>query len=263
MGFIRGILTVLATSVFFFAALSSALFYTVGSSLDYAAVENKTVDLVSEISNQINLTQKLTSQLTIIKSYCKTGSEFNFSYQEYNFTVPCSGINQSVSGIVNDTIRGLIRNLYYEEYDCVLWDCFDKYPPTFLISAQSQAYWYKLFYFALTGLILSAAALFFLIEKKRHVPFVTGGLILLASLIILAINKAVNAVSTEIIAEIIGVFFSRASFVFFRMIFISAAILLAGLFIEFYRVGFKVYNLFSKLEKEKKDKTEKLEKKEK
>ncbi len=251
MGFIRGGLIVLASTIFFFASLSSAIFFTIGSSLNYSEVQNKTLDLVGHISDQINLTQAMSSQLSIIKTYCKTNPNYVFNYQDYNFRISCRDANKSISTLVNDAIGNFVSDSYYEEYNCKFWDCFEKYPPTFLVSEKFQAYCYNLFYFSLIAFALSAVALFLLVKRKRHLPFLAGGLIILSSLVVLAISKLSSIFSNQIVSAIINIFFSRAGFVFFRMIIIAVIILFAGLVIEFYRVGFKIYNLFSKLEKPK------------
>ncbi len=251
MGFIRGALVVLASTIFFFAVLSSAVFFTIGSSLDYSTVQNKTVDLAGHITEQINLTQMIGSKLSIAKTYCKTGQNYVFKSGDYNFRLSCEGINQSISSLLGNIMKNFVSDSYYEEYNCKFLDCFGKYPITFLVSAKIQAYCYKLFYFSLTALALSAAALALLMKKRRHLPFVAGGLIILSSLIILGISKLLKVLPNKLVSEIIGIFFSKAGSVFIIMIIIAAIILLAGLVIEFYRAGFKLYNLFSKLEKPK------------
>ncbi len=253
MGVIRGVLVALASTVFFFAVLSSAVFYTIGSSLNYATVHNQTINIAQQIMDQMNLTQEINSNLQDMKDSCKAvNTDYNLTYQGYTFSIPCEDLNKSISQMISDSLEKFVNSSYYEKYDCNYWDCFDKYPPTFLISEKSRDYWYKLFYFSLSAFLLSSAALFFLIQKKRHLPFLAGIMILVSSAIIFALSRLLSSMSNDILGGIISIFFSRVDFVFIRMLIIGAIIIFAGLAIEFYRAGFKLYNLFSKFRESKK-----------
>lgn len=247
MGLIRGTLLVLASVVFFFAVLSSALFFTVSTSLEYSAVQNQTVHLVEQLSNQINFTQQLTNNLPIIRYYCQTGQDYALKYQNYTFRVSCNDINKSISTIADNTINNFVTDLYYENYNCNYWDCLNTYSPTFLISEKSRNYWQNWLYYSLTALIISAAALLLLIKKKRHSPFVIGGTILFSSAIILAIGKMLNSIPNEAISQVINIFFSKLNFVFIRLLIIGAIIMLIGLAMELFHVEFKIYTLLSKI----------------
>lgn len=261
MGLIRGGLFVLASVVFFLAVLSSAMFLIVSSSLDYKIVQNQTVNLlVNQLSNQINITHELDSRLLTIENYCQTGVEYLFGYQNYTFRVTCADINKGSSSIINNTIRNFVQDIYYGNYSCNYWDCFNKYAPTFLISEKSRNYWQNWFYYSMVALLISAAALFLLIKKKRNLPFVAGGTIVTAALIILALGNLLGSIANGMISQIVNIFFSKSTFVFIRMIIIGGLLLIAGLVIELYRVEFKIYNLFSKLGEKKseiKDKEQK------
>lgn len=246
MGFIRGILLILASVVFFFAVLSSALFFTISASLEYSAVQNQTANIVGQLSSQINLTQELNSNLPKIKNYCSTHEDYIIRYGNYTFRVSCEDMNKSVSTIVDNTINNFVSDLYYENYNCNYWDCLDTYSPTFLISEKSRNYWQNWLYYSITALIVSAAALLLLIKKKRHSPFVIGGTILFSSAIILAIGKLLNSISNEIISQVISIFFSKLNFVFIRLLVIGGIIMLIGLAMELFHVEFKIYNLLSK-----------------
>jgi len=247
MGLIRGALLVLASVIFFFAVLSSALFFTVSASLEYSAVQNQTVHFVEQLSSQINFTQELISNLPTIRDYCKTGQDYALKYQNYTFRVSCNDINKSVSTIVDNTINNFVADLYYENYNCNYWDCLSTYSPTFLISEKSRNYWQNWLYYSLTALIISAAALLLLIKRKRHSPFVIGGTVLISSAILLGIGKLLSSISNSAISQLIAIFFSKSNFVFMRLLIIGAIILLIGLAMELFHVEFKIYTLLSKL----------------
>jgi len=247
MGMIKGALFALASTIFFLAVLSSAIFLTIGSSLDYGIVQNQTVNIVQQLVEQMNITQAINSNLAQMKASCNIiNSNYNFSFQGYDFSVSCEDLNKSVSAIIDNSIKRFVNSSYYKEYDCNYWDCFNKYPPTFLISEKSKNYWFKLFYLSMTALIVSSAALFLLIKKKRHLPFLIGGTILASSAIILAIGKVLGSISNDLVSQIIMIFFSKSNFVFIKMLIIGIIILFVGLVIELFRAEFKIYNLFSK-----------------
>lgn len=248
MGLIKGALVVLASTIFFLAVLSSAIFYTIGTSLDHAAVEGNAIDLAGKISSGLNLTQELTSKMAVIKSTCRTAQNYLINYGQYTFRVSCTDANKSISVMLNDTIKNFVNDLYYEEYNCNFLDCFSKYSPTFLISAKSQNYLFRLLYFSLTALILSAAALFLLTNKKRYYPFVTGFFIILSALILLGLGNLLNSFSNNLVATVAGIFFSKAEYISTILFIAGSALLLVGLIIELYRVEFKIYKMFSKME---------------
>ncbi|HTZ42152.1 MAG TPA: hypothetical protein VMC07_03030 [Candidatus Omnitrophota bacterium] len=262
MGLIRGILFTAASTVFFFAVLLSALFFTVGSSLDYPNVQSQITALSGQFIQQNDLLQQIDNNLALAKRLCTSaGSDFKINYQNYTFRLPCKDVNQSASVILNDTIKNFVSDLYYTDYNCGFIDCFDKYQPTFLISEKSRNYWYHNLYFSMSAVLLSGVALFFLVKKKRHFPFLVGIFGVISALILLGISKALNSIPNEILSRITGIFFSKAGYIFLIMLIISAGFLFAGLVIEFYRVEFRIYNMFQKPEESGKDKNQKAKKK--
>jgi hypothetical protein len=251
MGLIRGALLVFASVIFFFAVLSSAMFFIISASLEYSAVQNQTVNIAEQLSNQINLTQELNSRLATIRSYCGTKENYVFRYGNYTFRISCGDTNKSMSAIIDSTINNFVRDLYYENYNCNYWDCIDKYSLTFLISEKSRSYWQNWLYYSMTALIISAAALFLLIKKKRHSPFLIGATMLFSSAIILAIVRLLKSISNPDISQMIMIFFSKSNYVFVRLLIIGAIIMLIGLAMELFHVEFKIYNLLSKFWKSK------------
>lgn len=112
----------------------------------------------------------------------------------------------------------------------------------------------------MTALLISGIALFFLVKKKRHFPFVIGTTIIATSLIILALGNLFGSITNQIISQMISLFFSKSTFVFIRRVIIGALFLIAGLIIELYRVEFKIYNLFSKMGEKKEENKNKEQK---
>lgn len=246
MGFIRGLLFVFVSIILLLSALCSGIFYTISSSLEYNTVQNHAVSVIQPLIEEINLTQILDSNRDAITSYCRTNPEYVFSYQGYTFQFSCQDVN-STSLIINDAIKNFVSNLYYQQYNCNYWDCFGKYsPPLFLISEKSQQYWLNLFYMALAASILSVILLFFLFKRKYDLLFLSGGILVISALSILGIGKLLATLSNQIISNIALVFFSQTDFVFLRLIIAGIALIFAGLIVELFRAGFKIYDMFSR-----------------
>ncbi len=247
MGFVRGILFVLVSIILLLSVLSSSILFTVSSSLKYEVVQKQATNIVQLLSEQLNLTQQIDSNLGLIEAYCKTNSDYVFSYQNYAFHFSCQDVN-STSLIINDTINNFVSDSYYKQYNCNYWDCFNKYsPPIFLISDKSQSYWNSLFYVSLAVAILSGIILFFLFKRKYDLLFLSGGAIIVSSLVILGIEKLLVTFSNQIISDMLLLFFSQSNFVFVRLLIAGIILVFAGLLVELFRAGFKIYNMFSRV----------------
>jgi hypothetical protein len=246
MGFIRGLLLVFVSIILLLSVLCSGIFYTISSSLEYNTVQNHAISVVQPLVEQLNLTQIIDTNRDIITNYCKNNPDYVFNYQGYTFQFSCQDVN-STSSIISDAIKNFVSSLYYQQYNCNYWDCFGKYsPPLFLISEKSQEYWLNLFYMALAASILSIVLLFFLFRRKYDLLFFSGGILVASALAILGLGKLLATLSNQIISNIALVFFSQTNFVFLRLIIAGGALIFAGLIVELFRAGFKLYDMFSR-----------------
>lgn len=259
MGFIRGLLVVFVSIALLLSVLCSSIFYTISSSLDYGIVQTHAINVVQPWVEQMNLTQVINSEMGTINQYCASNSDFVFSYQGYTFQFSCQDVNNT-QAIINDAVKNFVSNIYYQQYNCTYWDCFSKYtPPLFLISEKSQQYWYNLFYISSIVAVLSAISLFFLFKRKYDLLFLSGGIFIASGLLILGIEKLVAILSNQIISNIALIFLSQTSFVFLRLIIAGGILILAGLIVELFRAGFKIYDMFSRFrEPEEKPEAEKV-----
>jgi hypothetical protein len=246
MGFIRGLLVVFVSIALLLSVLCSSVFFTIYSSLDYGTVQTHAISVVQPLIEQMNLTQLINANMATINKSCTTNSDYVFSYQGYTFQFSCQYAN-SAQAIINDAIKNFVSNLYYQQYNCNYWDCFSKYtPPLFLISEKSQQYWYNLFYVSSIISILSAISLFFLFKRKYDLLFLSGGILVISGLLILGIEKLVAMLSNQFISNIAMVFLSQTNFVFLRLIIAGGILIFAGLIVELFRAGFKIYDMFSR-----------------
>lgn len=258
MGFVRGMLLVFFSMIFFFSILIGGLLYTMSSSLSYSSVEVNAFNVVQPIVEQLNLSQMIQIGMPVIKAYCQTNSDYVAYYQGFTFQIPCADINNTEL-MVNDTIKNLVSDLYYKTYDCGYWDCFSKYtPPLFLISEKSDNYWTNLFYYDIAAAIASAVGLFFLFKRKYDLLFLAGGIFIFSSLLLLGISKLVAVLPNQIVQGILMIFFSQSKSIFFKMLLPGIGLIFAGLIVEMFRAGFKIYNMFSRVgEEDAEDKSDK------
>ena len=112
---------------------------------------------------------------------------------------------------------------------------------TFMISPQSGEYLDKIFYAALSITILLIIILFLLFIKKQNISFLVGSLTILASLLLLGIQRTITGFP-NMISNIFLIFFSQTDYVFIRMITIGIAIFCIGLIINLVEVGFRIYD---------------------
>jgi hypothetical protein len=246
MGFIRGLLLVFVSVILLLSVLCSGIFYTISSSLEYNTVQSHAIGVVQPLVEQLNLTQILEANHNIIAAYCKTNPDYVFNYQGYTFQFSCQDINDTTL-IISDAIKNFVSNLYYQQYNCNYWDCFGKYsPPLFLISEKSQEYWLNLFYMALAASVLSIVLLFFLFRKKYDLLFFSGGVLVFSAFAILGIGKLLATLSNQLISNVAQVFFSQTNLVFLRLIIAGGVLIFAGLIVELFRAGFKIYDMFAR-----------------
>jgi membrane-bound ClpP family serine protease len=122
----------------------------------------------------------------------------------------------------------------------------------------------NLFYYSLAAAILSAIILLFLFKRKYDLLFLSGIVLIVSSLLLMGIGKLISMFSNQIISGIALIFFSQTNFVFIRMLIAGIALIVAGLIVELFRAGFKIYDMFSRFEnraEENKAKTQKSKKK--
>ncbi len=249
MGFIRGLLVVFISIVLILSVLASSIFFTISSSLDYKNVQGPEINALQPIIAQLNLVEIINSKSSYIVEYCKTNSDFVYNYQNYTLHFPCQDANNT-SLILNDTINNFVSDSYHQHFDCGYWDCFEKYSPeAFLISEKSHDYWSNLFYIALAAAVVSGVALIFLFKKKYDLLFLLGVALILSAFLISGIGKLITSLANQLLSSFSSIFFSQINSVFWKLIIAGGILIIAGLVVELFRVGFKIYDMFSRFRK--------------
>lgn len=269
MSFIRGGLLVTVSVVLFLLFFLGNIFLTLSFSLGYDNVHLEFVSVTQDIVDEIDLPGVVEEKLASMESHCQNNSEFVFSEGGNTFVIPCDVISQGSDAIIASGVESIVKDAYYEDYDCGFWDCFEKTgSPSFLVSEKARTYWNTKFYISLLIAVVLVVLMFFLIEKKTSLPFVVGSLLVVSSLPFMKLDSLIGILINPTLAmagfsdmpsnlfSIFSVFFSKAHSVFLIMFIIGAAILLGGVILKLFKIGFKISALFSKKSvKEKSNKT--------
>ena len=251
MGFIRGGLVVILSVILFLSFLIGNLIFTMTLSLEYENVNSELTKTVKElIEEQINIDSIIKQTYPMMQLYCENNSEFVFNEQGYTFIIPCEVVEEGEEAIINYGINYIVEDIYYQEYDCDFLNCFEESePPFFLISEKAQNYFYNKFYWILVFSIILIAGLFFLVENKTNLPLIVGSLLIISSLLFSKFDWVISFILGNSLLEFIGTFFSQFSRVFLTSMIIGIIILIIGIILKLFVIGFKVSNFFEKFKR--------------
>ena len=251
MGFIRGGLFVIISVLFFISLLLVNSLFTISSSLKYENIQSELVPVVKNVlEEEIGLSQIIDDKLPEIQIYCKNNSEFVFKEGEETISISCGAIQNGSDAIVDEAVNNFVESVYYDEYDCDFLDCFEEEngKPFFLVSEKTRSYFSGKFYYALFLSLILLVAMFFLIESKTNLPFIVGGLLVIASLPFLKLESLISSFADKVFLQFFSFLFTEAHFVFLVSLILGLICLVLGIVLKFFVVGFKISNLFSKKE---------------
>ncbi|VVB82284.1 Uncharacterised protein [uncultured archaeon] len=253
MGVIRGIFLVLVSVTLFLSLFSMALFWTLSDSLAYNNVENQSVVLVKGLLNQnTNITNQIHTLYPVILNYCsKNNSNYVFNLDGTTYNLACETVLKGESAIVDESVRTQIHTIYYTDYNCNFVDCFKQYQiPLFLISETAERFWQSNFNLLLIVSILLSAGVFFLVEKKSNMPLVIGSLLVISSLPFLKLEVLFGLFSSDkTIFQLLWLFFSQSYAVSIKILIAGIIILLAGIVLKIFKIGFSIEEFFEKFKK--------------
>lgn len=188
-----------------------------------------------------NVKNNIISNYDNLASYCSSGDIFNFDYEGNKFEIPCEIINQGVDEVFAYALEDFVMSAYYDEYDCSFLKCWEETKnPSFLISEKTRNYAItKLSFLILASLIL-IGLMFVLIEKRSSLPFVVGGLLIVASLPFMKLDSALSFIDDKLILSFVSVFLTQTYSVFVKFMAIGVGIFTIGIILKFFLIGFKV-----------------------
>ena len=251
MGIIRGGLLAIVSVLLFFAIIFGNLLLTISWSLNYENVQEELAQVVKESSSEeIGLDAELSGDFLVMQDYCESYSDYVVTYEGETIVIPCVVVAQGQGEVVDYGVNNFIERVYFAQYDCDFWDCFEQNElPFFLVSAKAQDYWYSNFNYALLVIGVFSILGFLLVEKKSNFFIILSALIVLASLPFAKLEWFSGLFGGQ--AEgLLSVFFSKAYSVFIMGILLGGILLIVGFALKFFKLGFKVSSIFGKAAKE-------------
>ena len=245
MGFIRGGLLIIVGILLFLSLLLGSIFLILSWSLQYENVQEELSSVIKEltedkfglIEESFNLTEEMEEAREFMDEHCQNESSYVFAEGGYTFVIPCDildEVEESPSALVDQGIENIIEQIYYDDYDCKFWNCFEETGlPLFLVSEKAKNYWQDKFYFTLIALAVMVVLIFFLIEHKQNTPIIVGSIMALSSFPLLKLEKIIGSLAGDSYLAFVGVFFNKIDTVFW-VVFISGLIILgAGIALRF------------------------------
>ncbi len=242
MGFIRGGLLIVVCIILFIVLLLGNVFFVLSSSLKYGNVQKELGPVLKDftegqlniIEEDFNLEEEMEEAQKFMEEHCQNESSYVFAEGGYTFVIPCEildEIEESPSAIVEQGIENIIEQIYYDDYDCNFWDCFETTElPLFLVSEKAKNYWQEKFYLTLIVFVVLVVLIFFLTGNKQNTPVIVGSLLVLSSLPLLKLEKIIGSVVKDSsYLSFVGVFFSKINTVFWIVFIVGLIILGAGI----------------------------------
>lgn len=236
MGFIRGGGLVIVGILLFLSLLIGNILFVFSSSLGYDNLKTNLGPVMTEIvSKEIDLTG-VEEGFEIIKEYCETHDDFVLGQDDYVFTFDCDEILASTpESIIESESEKFLEKIYYKDYDCGFIDCFQENEiPFFIISEQSKDYLSSKSYYFLFAAIVFIFLIFLLVENKINTAIIAGSIIIVSSLPFAKLDSLASLSSTQYLVEMMALFFTSSSTIFWTMFIIGIVSLGAG-------IGFKVF----------------------
>src|SRR3990167_7039752 len=249
MGLIRGGTVFFLGVLLFVSFLAMSTFATFSSSLSYENVKDGIYPVVqglaesslpADITGNLNLTKVAREENFKATSFCRVqNTSYNFSYEGYPINIPCETVSLGLDAIVNETISDVIYGVYYTKYACDFWDCFSENQfPFFLVSEKAQDYWQgKIYLLLLVSIILIALIVLFM-ENRINAPIILGILLALSAIPILKLSSLISAIVGQPLSFIIGIFFSKASMVFWISFILGLLLIAIGFAAKIMNLGF-------------------------
>ena len=238
--------------------LAANLLYTVQSSLEYENVKENLPEMIKVIlEDELNTTDFIDdSELQEAQKYCLNNSYFvqdsNFSDFGSALNISCSSINQGEEAITQEILNEIIEQVYYKDYDCKFTQCLEEGQNVFyLVSQDFQGYLLSKVYLAFFIVITLFILIFLLAESKANAFIISGVLIIISALPFLKAETLFSSMGSEIF-QFVSLMFVASTAVFIKVFIIGLVVLIIGIILKFFNIGFKISEFFNNLRKDKK-----------
>lgn len=249
MGLIRNFLTVIVGVLLFFSVFSINLFGILSSSLTYENVYRESSVVFEDILSEVDVNSVIEERYPEIVLFCQNNSEFVFMEGNYVFEIPCEAALEGTEAIIEEGIKSVVREIYYENYSLSPDESIDelKDSPFFLISEKMHNSTKKIFSFSIFLSVILLIALFFLVDNKSNAFLIPGIYLALTSLLFFKIDSLFSIFSEGIILKILGIFFSTSFSVSIRLLILGILLIIIAVVFKVFKLGFWISNITEKL----------------
>ena len=265
MGLIRGGLLVVVSVLLFVVFLAGNVLWTLDKSLDYEAIKPELVSVVREaIESEINLNEVVGKEFEAMEDYCLDNQEYIFSDEESGqvFEIECDVVAQGSDAIIDSAIESFVEKIYSgqitsNDVSSALEDTnIESKQPTFDFAKLKDSV-NSYFYIAWVAALVLFVLVFFLVEVKSNAFILSGSLLAISSLPLIKIEQFLSWIPFEF-GEYFIVFFSEANTIFLISFITGLVVLIIGIVMKFFGVGFKIFEFFNKFKDNKKQVVKKV-----
>ena len=265
MGAIRGILLVVVSVLLFVVLLGGNVLWTLDKSLDYETIKPELVFVIKEaIENEINLSEVVEEEFGEMEEYCLDNPVYVFSDEEFGqvFEIECDVVAQGSDAVVDSAIESFVEKIYSgqiesKDVSSVLEEVNteSKQPMFDFVKLKNSVHSY--FYIAWVVALVLFVLVFFLVEAKSNSFIIAGSLLAISSLPLIKIEQFLSLIPFEF-GEFLIVFFSEANTVFLISFITGLVVLIIGVVMKFFGIGFKIFEFFNKFKDNKKQVVKKV-----
>lgn len=255
MGTLRGGLLLVLSIFLFLTLFMSVLFLTISLSLNYDTVQKEMASAIKgPLSDEIGIEGAIVNNYAKMGPYCETYSDYVVNHLGVRIVIPCSVVPGGQAAVLDYGIDQFTEEIYFDNYDCSFVSCFSEQSvPFFLISKKIQEDFHQSFNLLLIVIGLLSIVGFLLSERKSNFFILFAVLLVLAALPFAKFDLFAGLFG-EAIQGLFVIFFGKASSVFIIVAIIGASLLVLGLVLKFFKIGFDISTIFSGKGKGKKDK---------
>lgn len=241
MGFIRGAIVFILSIILFLIILSAGILLTLSMSLEYENVQEHISQNVPKIIQELNAGEVIQVQQIGMQLFCETQESYDLVFENLTIPIPCNIIETGTEEVLEYVITNLAQILYYKQYDCEFFDCFNSMENALvLLSEDAKEYWKSKFYLSILAFAV-ILLLMFLIANKKHSPLIiTGILTIIAALLMKQIDWLTNLLPDFEYIELATIFFTKANTVFLTFLIIGIVLTLVGFAMGFFNWGMKI-----------------------
>jgi len=247
MGFIRSSLVFIISSILFMCLLLTSIFLTLSWSTNYETIKSEFSNYAHSFiieSGFFNLEEEFQD----MEEHCITNNNYIINDERLVLEIPCEIVAQGQDKIIEFGVDKILYDYYYKNYSCEFLGCLQRDKNFFvLVSLKANEFWRHYFYILLIISVVLVGLLFLSVKKKSNLFITTGFLLIFSSLILKAVSSLINWVPEKIVSDIVGLFFSRANYVFLIFLILGILLLIFGFAIKIIKKSSKISQEFSKI----------------